>query len=474
MSNIHKRRIKVIDGRDFYLGKLNPFDTFNQIEITLSHIFREKTPSLGNRNYSDCMLDFLNRHELYRSQVVEIGCGLGDLAFNFVQRARELDQPIDSYVIYDISPELLRVEQERLGDLATSFVEADCLDLSNQISSFNGLVISNGMLADLKSVLISEDDRPTDYGINDPEIESFLKSWSPDTDEFYLHIGTLLFLREISKCLEPEAVAVITEYAATDLNQPSPFGGHYECGIDFDQISAYAIRLDFEVEVVDIEEVLGISRDQEFLSMDVFTSQDRLAREVPQSVRIWQGEKRLPVLAYTRDSLREALCSPDIGLGPAEVNTVVKSLEKYFHPIHDPRFDHKNPTTWGYKCLILRKKKMGPEIEELCEAFGVSVLQRALGLSKDDARQRWKNSVSNAQMGMDLLSVTETAIGAVISGIAYDLVKKFGCHVWHFFAEDIIQERFGELQIDDDQRMAAQKAANVELARLKESKGDNT
>lgn len=152
-----KDYVRDVDGREFYLGDINPSDTFNRIEITLSHLFRERTAILNNRNYSDCFWDFINKHGFFRPRVVEIGCGLGDFAFNLLNKAKGQESSFDSYLLYDISPELLKSEKRRMeGHSCAQFLESDCLELSRHINTFDGLILSNGMIADLRVILCHE------------------------------------------------------------------------------------------------------------------------------------------------------------------------------------------------------------------------------------------------------------------------------------------------------------------------------
>jgi len=464
----HDRLVKDVDGREFYLGELNPFETFNRIEITLSHLFREKMPVLSGRNYSDCLWDFVCEHGLYRPNVIEVGCGLGDLALNVIQRASNMGYPIESYVMYDISESLLNFEQQRLRDMASGFVQADCLDLSRHVTSFGGLIISNAMIADLRSVIIGDDDRLSDYGIEDKEIEDFLTILDNNTESYYLHIGTLLFLRQLSICLESGGVALILEYAATPLNQPSFFQNHYECGIDFNQVASYARRLGFAVDLVDIEQILGIARDQEFLSVDVFTSQDRVALKTPRSVKLWQARKPLPVLAYTRSSFSDILASPEMGFTDDEANDIVESLEGHFHSVHDPRFDSRNPTTWGYRCLILRKK-LDPQTDLICERFGSRVIRRAYAISERDAKGCWKSVVDDPRLGFDPSVPAQFLAASILSGVLYDLVKMYGIKVWRHFAASAVRQRLRNSQLDKGQRDALERATVEELESFEES-----
>ena len=104
---------KDIDGRRFYLNLKDAQGCFNQIEITLSHLFRIKHPVLQDRTYSDCLYEFLDSRNYLRRDIIEVGCGLGDLAANLIERDQKRGA-IESYTAFDISPTLLKVTQDRL------------------------------------------------------------------------------------------------------------------------------------------------------------------------------------------------------------------------------------------------------------------------------------------------------------------------------------------------------------------------
>jgi SAM-dependent methyltransferase len=423
-----EEHLKDINGRAFYINLIDPNLTFNNIEITLAHLFRKKMKVLGNRNYSDCLYQYLKKKNYIKQDIIEIGCGLGDLALNLLKTGENVKHDINNYVMYDISPSLMDVERERLGDIITEYVLDDCLELSEHFADFNGMILSNAMLADLRSIYLSPEDSLEDYDVYDLDLLDFTKQWNNiSKDGWYFHIGTVLFLRQISMTLAYGGTAVISEYTATKLNQPSLFGNHYECGIDFPQISAYAERLGFEVEIVDIEKILDISCNQQFLSVDIFTIQDKLAKKVPMSVKLWKAKNQLPVLAYTRNSLKSTLVSDYMGFSTSEANTLIEALDGIFYSIHDPRFDHKNPTTWGYKCMLLRKIEP-KNWEEISRQVAIPIFADVYSESEDEALKRWENATYNIKMGIGL----ELILDGILIAIIYDALKKYGPKVWKY------------------------------------------
>jgi hypothetical protein len=240
---------------------------------------------------------------------------------------------------------------------------------------------------------------------------------------------------------------VVLEYSATHQNQPSWFHDHYECGVDFGQLAGYASRLGLACEVVPIDNILHLSSDHLFLTMDVFTSQDQVAREHPGAVGLWQGNKPLSVLAYTKDDLRAALMSERVGLKEDQVGVVMRALHDSFYSIHDQRFDTKNPTTWSYSALLLRKSAVA-DWSAIGEPLAVTVIAEALGLPESAARGEWRMATADARMGPLLGAGDINPLAVVLSGIIYDVVKRFGATVWVYMLEPRLDAWLAKNSVD--------------------------
>jgi SAM-dependent methyltransferase len=350
-----------IDGTAYYKTNFDAQALFNGFEITLSHLFRNRMRVLSNRNYSECLFETLHRKGYLKPAVLEVGCGLGDLALNFLASDRREEAEVSRYILFDVSPALLDLQREKLAALASDFVLGDCFELAKHVPDFAGMVLANAIIADFRSTFVGGQNALACYGISDPDLEGFAAEWQSGGDGYYLHVGTALFLRELHRALKAGSTAAILDYAATPLNQPSVFfdpikqATHVKCGIDFAQVSAYAARLGFAVEVISIEEILGIDPAQPFLTVDVYTNREKIMKENPAAIALWEARNDLPISAYTRESLYQTLCSDHMGFRAPQARQLLAALDPYFFTIHDPGFDTINPTTWGYQCLLLRK-----------------------------------------------------------------------------------------------------------------------
>jgi SAM-dependent methyltransferase len=440
-NNIIDSQKKDINGRNYYINLVDPFITFNREEITLAHLFREKTKILQNRDYATCLYQYLLSKRFIRNEIVEIGCGLGDLASGILKQDKKLTK---QYILYDLSKKLIETQRKRLKNRKRTleFIHDDCLNLSKHFKNFPGLILSNGMIADLQSVYLSKNDKLEHYKIFDEELLDFANEYgkSQSKDGWYLNVGTLLFIRQIAKSLSSDGVAVITEYAATHLNQPSFFVSHYECGIDFTQIAKYAEGLCFDTEIIDMEEILSISKKERFLSVDAFTSQDRFAKQFPISVKLWQVKNNLPVLAYTQETLKDMLVSEFIDIAPAIAKEIVEGLESCFHPLSEPKFDHINPTTWSYQCLLL-KRRQNSNWKTETQKDVVAIIKELENVSEEDAIKQWNLSVyefENKKLGSHgLIGLSSLVVTALIP-ITYNAYCKYGKKWLRFAIEEII------------------------------------
>jgi hypothetical protein len=170
----------------------------------------------------------------------------------------------------------------------------------------------------------------------------------------WLPTGTLRFMKELARSLAPRAAALLTEYESTPDNQPSWFDNHYECGIDFALLAAFAKQIGLDATVLDLSTLIGFDADTPLLTVDMFTARHTMTFKVPRVAELARLPSPLPVAAYSRDTFAEAVAPH---LGSARLASLLKDLADYFHPLHAAAFDTKNPTTWTYKAMLLRQSR---------------------------------------------------------------------------------------------------------------------
>ena len=273
---------------------------FDDVETTLSHLFREPHPALGGQTYgarmAGALLDGGSLPDRLES-VVEVGGGLGFFAKAFLEelmaRVPERTENL-AYRIVDVSPVLAAAQKERLGSLGQriSFAEGNAETLEMAESSVD-LVLCNEVVGDLTGARVTR----AELGLDTPQDESLLASaprgslyeGSEDRvqalgeagalilgyelplidapEEFYLNIGLFRFMERLWAALRPGGVAVITEfgeehqYPALSLHLDHP-----EFSIHFNHAKHVARRIGFDVEFSYLIDLLGFDRDLETLA----------------------------------------------------------------------------------------------------------------------------------------------------------------------------------------------------------------
>ena len=307
---------------------------FDDVETTLSHLFREPHPALGGKTYGARMAEALLASDSLPEKmrdIVEVGGGLGFFASAFLgevsarapQRTRDL-----RYRIVDLSPVLQAAQKERLGGHANtiSFSAGNAETLELDEASVD-LVLCNEVVGDLTGVRVTR----AQLGLDMPQDESMLASAPKGSlyegnedniralgdvgelvlkyelplidapEDCYLNVGLFRFLERLWTALRPGGTAVITEfgeehqYPALSLHLDHP-----ELSIHFGHAKHVARRIGFDVEFSYVIDLLGFERDLETLAC---TRSSFLA------LRALLGEKGVDLkkLAYTKDMLTEVI-----------------------------------------------------------------------------------------------------------------------------------------------------------------------
>ena len=208
---------------------------FDEVECTISHLFRWPHPALGGRRYGEALLQGLAARGLGpgRSGVVEIGGGAGHLAEAALRGAASVFTRA-RWTSVDLSPALLAAQRARLrGHGGWTGFRADALDLPLRSGSIDGLVLANEVIADL----------PVAEGRN---------------------TGAVQFVHELSRVLAPGGAAALTEFGGdfepglVRLYTTLGKGEHTEWSIDFRALRAAAGQAGLAVEELPLHELLGV------------------------------------------------------------------------------------------------------------------------------------------------------------------------------------------------------------------------
>lgn len=264
---------------------------FDDRETTFAHAFGLPHPALHGQRYGARLRQRLGeRGWPVHGEVVELGCGTGELAAGWGAPAR------GTYRRFDLSPELLRVQA--LAAPWSTGTEADLTHLPVEPHSIP-LIVCNEVLADLAAVPVEHADEATERLREQLGIESCATG-------FY-NPGAWRAMVEAARVLAPGGRAVFTEFgvlhgAAEEAVQLD----HPEVAIHFGHLARAAESLGLAAEVVRLDDLLGLHPQGRWL-----------ARHSWLAVRSWASSRgvRLPARAWTPSSLAFAL--PD-AVGPLD------------------------------------------------------------------------------------------------------------------------------------------------------------
>ncbi|NRD90748.1 hypothetical protein C8024_16800 [Sphingopyxis sp. BSNA05] len=286
---------------------------FDQIETTISHMFREPHIALDNRSYGEAFCDWLVANGRLKSpcRVIEIGCGLGFFANAIMDRLQmrypDLYEGL-SYTLFDLSPELQSAQKSNCGGHVekTHFVSGNIESHDFGDQQFD-LVLSNEVIADLNVATVSLDNvqRGTPQTDAETVVHRYRLNCVPITQGnkkvAVINFGAIKMLENIAKCLAKNGYAVVTEYGTRKRSPKAvKLTNHYEYTIHFGQLEQVSQHLGFQSDHGTMGDVIGFSANCETIHM-------KTLRTLSTCLIPYLGREALPVLAYTPASLEAAL-----------------------------------------------------------------------------------------------------------------------------------------------------------------------
>ncbi len=264
--------------------KVAPRARFDEVETTMSHLFRRPHPALAGRSFGAALHAALSaRGLLSRGEAVELGGGAGFVAAAMAGEAQRLGQPW-RHTFFDLSEPLLELQRRQLPGAGAVVASAERLPLPQ--GGFEGLFLANEVIADLRVAPASS-----------PEGKAVVDRYRLDAPPGSLiNLGALTLVEELARVMAPGASACLTEFggdfapAAVSLEGPLGSGHHVEHSIHFGHLARAARALGLEAERVNLADLLGVNRNIRVAS---YADLLRLRRLVPS----------LPVLAFTQEEL---------------------------------------------------------------------------------------------------------------------------------------------------------------------------
>lgn len=263
---------------------LSPQTRFDEVETTISHLFRAPHPALGGRTYGHALFEALvARGYLPERQVTEIGGGMGHVAEAMITAAGD---PRLKWRFVDLSPQLLAAQRARIPSAETFPAHAEKLPFED--ASVRGLFLANEVIADLRVEPATA-----------PEAAIRIERYGLDVrPEGQINVGALILIEELSRVLAPGAAACLTEFGgdfeigAVELGVAHKKARHHEFSIRFDHLAKAARALGFTVERAPLADLLAIDLEQEVTSY-------------PDVMRLRRFNAKLPVLAHPRAVIEE-------------------------------------------------------------------------------------------------------------------------------------------------------------------------
>ncbi|MCX5742735.1 MAG: class I SAM-dependent methyltransferase [Proteobacteria bacterium] len=246
---------------------------FEHQETTLSHLFREPHPALGNRRYGEALVDALVAKQAIAEgtiRVLEIGAGLGYVARAVIDRLRALGRTV-AYTIVELSPVLATAQKARLHGDAT-WLLGNALEL--ELPGSFDLILANEMVGDLPALQLSRADLGMSLdGTGEVDLDK-LRSYGTGAtiaadrhvnladapEPFYLQTGAFELVERIAGWLAPGGSGVVTEFG--DQNQwprLSTHLDHPELSTHFGQLCQLArgagllASVEFVIDVVELD-----------------------------------------------------------------------------------------------------------------------------------------------------------------------------------------------------------------------------
>jgi SAM-dependent methyltransferase len=316
---------------------------FENIETTVSHLFREPTEALQGRTYGRLLADnfrklgWWNRTPRY---ILEVGAGLGYVARELAAGLPPEERRGAKYVFVDLTPPFLpgqlALAKEAGWAPAGTQANAESLPLKDGVVD---LVISNENMADMTPVKLSR--REVDAGRGDTPVHQEAIEWinrlrlSREEDfpeEFIFNLGAFRFVQEVWRVLRPGGHAILVEFGIEKGTvAPVKLPGHTEYEVHFGHLRRAAERLGFQEKYGALPQFLGIKPDTRVLCTGAAYAIRRLCMA--------EG-KPFAVRCYTESEFKKALG-----------DMLPRMLGHHYHEISDPAWFG----LWDFKVLLLEK-----------------------------------------------------------------------------------------------------------------------
>ena len=244
---------------------------FEEAETTLSHLFSDPHPALGDRSFGQRFAEIVVDRGWVTPQrhvVLEVGGGTGRFAEAAAQQMKLTTPPLQ-YTIVELSPVLHQAQAARLAHLAdcvaTQIGTAEKLDFGNESVDF---VVSNEVIADLRVGMVTRASLNTLRPDGDTDAEGldialqYGLTVAGAPEPIPVQVGATRFVEELARVLRPGGTAVLTEFGGENqFPLESTHLDHAEWSIHFGHLMQVARHLGLQASLTGLPHWIGLRPD---------------------------------------------------------------------------------------------------------------------------------------------------------------------------------------------------------------------
>ncbi|MGH7256511.1 MAG: class I SAM-dependent methyltransferase [Nitrospirales bacterium] len=314
---------------EFHLHEITQQDGhFDNIETTVSHLFREPSEAFQGLSYGRLLGRTLKHMGWWTPKpkvVLEVGAGLGYVSREFGAELTSAERQGIRYLFADITRPFLssQLTRAREGGWQARALHGNAEWLPLRDASVD-LVIANENLADLTPVQLTPDAVLSRKGHTPLHQEALdwitrlrLTLEEPLPAEFIFNLGPIRFLSELWRVLKPGGRAILIEFGV-DRGWPQPvkLPGHTEYEVQYSHLRHMAKWLGFQEHYLPLPHFFRLRPDTKLLCTGAVYAIQRFCEA--------EG-KTFAVRAYTEPELKDTLGS-----------MLPKLLGCHYHDISDP------------------------------------------------------------------------------------------------------------------------------------------